>query len=52
MSSKSNNTFRLFGFEDNRDKAISYVNNPKKIKESRFLWRFLMSICYPYVKRI
>ncbi len=52
MSSKSNNTFRLFGFGDNLDKAISYVNNPKKIKESRFLWRFLMSICYPYVKSL
>ena len=52
MSSKSNNTFRLFTFRDNLDKSLSFVNQPKKVKESRFLWRFLMSICYPYVKRL
>lgn len=50
MSSKSNNTFRLFTFNDNLERSLGFVNNQKNTKEARFLWRFLMSTCYPYVK--
>lgn len=52
MSNNNNNTFRLFTFNDNLQRSLSFVNDSKNTKEARFLWRFLMHVCYPYVKRL